>query len=121
MECIFAKAPQPNLSGTKETNRIIAPTMSEPSFPSLREQEGQMITLGSPFFGDTVLQKVRLIRVEDGGIWVENHKWNMEQLKKTFGISSTRKTMIFFLPWHQISTIVGSLDAPSFSEESLGL
>jgi len=95
--------------------------MSEPSFPSLKEQEGETITLLSPFFDATKLQRVRLIRVEDAGIWVENHKWNMEQLKKTFGISSAPKTMIFFLPWHQISTIVGSLDAPSFSEESLGL
>jgi hypothetical protein len=95
--------------------------MTEPSFPSLKEQEGQTIVLLSPFFHSTTFQKVRLIRVEDAGIWVENHKWNMERIKENFGISSTPKTMIFFLPWHQILTVVGSLDVPSFSEESLGL
>ena len=95
--------------------------MSEPSFPSLKEQEGETIKLVSPVFDNVKIQTVRLIRVEDAGIWIENHEYNMEMLKKTFGITSTRKTMIFFLPWHQISVIVGSLDAPSFSQESLGL
>jgi hypothetical protein len=80
-----------------------------------------MITLLSPFFHAIKMQKVRLVRVEDAGLWVENPKYNVEMLKKHFSISSTQKTMIFFLPWHQISAIVGSLDAPTFSEESLGV
>jgi hypothetical protein len=95
--------------------------MSDPAFPSLKEQEGETITILSPFFHATTLQKVRLVRVENAGIWIENHKWTMEQLKKTFGVSATPKTMIFFLPWHQISMILGSWDVPSVSEESLGL
>lgn len=108
-------------SPKNETPSIILGTMNEPSFPSLKEQEGEMIVIHCPFFDNIKLQKVRLIRVEDAGIWIENHKYNMEQLKKVFGISSTPRTMIFFLPWHQVSAIIGSLDAPSFSEESLGL
>ena len=75
----------------------------------------------SPVFDNVAIQTVRLIRVEDAGLWIEHHEYNMKMLKAHFGISSSRKTMIFFLPWHQISVIVGSLDAPSFSRESLGL
>jgi hypothetical protein len=95
--------------------------MDGPSFPSLKEQEGQMITIHSPFLDNIKLQKVRLVRVEDNGLWVENHKYKAEMLKNKFDISSSPKTMIFFLPWHQISVIVGSLDAPTLTEEFLGL
>jgi len=95
--------------------------MSEPSFPSLKDHEGETIHIVSPFFDSTVIQTVRLIRMEDAGLWVENQDWNIEMLKKHFGVMSSPKTMIFFLPWHQISVIVGSLDVPSLSAESLGI
>jgi hypothetical protein len=95
--------------------------MTEPGFPSLKEQEGELIVILSPFFDPVKLQRVRLVRVEDAGLWVENHKFNVEQMKKTFGISSSPKTLIFFLPWHQIATILGSVDAPTLSDEALGL
>jgi len=95
--------------------------MSKSSFPSLKDQEGEMIVILSPFFDNVKLQKVRLVRLEDAGIWVENHEYNMEVLAKRFGISSSPKSMVFFLPWHQIVMILGSLDAPTFSKESLGI
>jgi hypothetical protein len=95
--------------------------MSEPGFPSLKEQEGGMIVILSPFFDNVKLQKVRLVRLEEAGLWVENHEYNMAVLRKRFGISSSPKSMVFFLPWHQIVMILGSLDAPTFSKESLGI
>jgi hypothetical protein len=83
---------------------------------SLKELEGEIIPLLSPFFHQTSIQRVRLLKLEDAGMWVENQSWTNDALQK-LGHSSSPKTMIVFLPWHQITCVIGSIDVPAFSDE----
>jgi hypothetical protein len=94
--------------------------MSTANARSLQEMEGEVIVLLSPFFHQTLLKRVKLHKVEDAGLWIESQE-ALEIAFKNLGLSSSPKTMIFFLPWHQITTILSSVDSPSISEKSLGL
>lgn len=78
---------------------------------------GEEISALIPFFHPTKLQILTLHGVENGGIWVENQKYT-NQFLESIGLATAPKTMIFFLPWHQIATILGSLETPSLSEKA---
>jgi hypothetical protein len=91
-----------------------------PEKPSLHSMIGDEITVLVPMFHPTKLQKLKLHAVENAGIWVENQKIMSELLIKA-GVTASPKSLIWFLPWHQIATIWGSLDVPGLSEKGLGL
>jgi hypothetical protein len=66
------------------------------------------------------LQKLKLLGVEFGGIWVES-----EQLTAGFVSLSEGKmianTPVVFLPYARLAAIVAAMDMPAFDEKSLGL
>jgi hypothetical protein len=86
----------------------------------LKDREGEVIFAFIPIIHPTTLQEVRLLLVEDAGIWIESQQANTQMLKH-LRVSSSMKTAVFFLPWHQLAMILDSIDVPSVSESSLGL
>jgi hypothetical protein len=85
---------------------------------SLQELIGKEIPVFVPMFHATNLQKLKLLNVEPGEIWVENRKISDLMLKQ-FGFTYSPKSVVFFLPYHQISFALGSLDEPYISDEAL--
>jgi hypothetical protein len=87
---------------------------------TLRELEGSIVWILTPFLDPKILQKVKLHGVESGGIWIESQKLT-EIALNIGGYASSPKTAIYFLPWHQITTIISSLDEVAISEKGFGL
>jgi len=92
----------------------------ETPVPSLREMEGTIILAHVPFFDKVIFQKLFLHKVEDAGIWVE-HQETIDNLFAKLGYSASAKTMVLFLPWHQISFVISSIEKSSLSEKAFGL
>lgn len=87
---------------------------------TLKELEGSVIAAIVPLFHPTQLQELLLHKVEDAGIWVESQA-AMEMAFKQFGATHSARTLVFFLPWQQITFVMGKLDVPALSEKALGL
>jgi hypothetical protein len=86
----------------------------------LAEYVGDMILIRSIPIKEEHPVFVKLIAVDDGGIWIESQDATesfMRQVKRT----SLPKTLVYFLPYAQIAWIMGTEDYPSMSEKSLGL
>lgn len=86
--------------------------------PDLGETVGKEIVALIPFFDKVKFQKLKLHAVENAGVWVESQAITAYFLDK-IGISMAPKTLIFFLPFHQIAAVLGSIDVPSLSEKGL--
>lgn len=69
--------------------------MSDPNFKTLKDMEGEIIVALVPMIDPIVLQKLRLHKVEESGIWIESQTM-IEFFFKKFGMKSAPKTMIFF-------------------------
>ena len=83
----------------------------------LNDMVGEQIAALVPMFDTIAMQKMKLLAIEQSGIWVEHQKSTNLLLTK-IGAQSSPKTLVFFLPWHEIRMIWGSLDAPSLNEKS---
>jgi hypothetical protein len=68
----------------------------------------------------TTYQWVKLHGVEVGGIWIENQEATNDFLQKS-GIATANKTPIFFLSYHEVILIVGSLDVVALDEKAFGV
>lgn len=85
---------------------------------SLQSLIGKEIVAHVPYFDENTWQKFKLINVENSGIWVENRAMSDATLKRG-GLTVSPKSLVFFLPFHQIVHIVGSVDVPYVSDEAL--
>jgi hypothetical protein len=81
---------------------------------------GQNVTLLIPFFHQTKLQEVKLHGVEAGGIWIESQAFTNQALQR-FGVATAPKTLVFFLPYSQISLGIASGDWPALDEKAFGV
>lgn len=88
--------------------------------PRLQDFVGQTIIALVPIFDPVVYQSLKLHEVEASGLWVENQEITNFMLEK-YGLATTPKTMIFFLPFHEIRFVLGSLDVPSLGEKAFGV
>lgn len=86
--------------------------------PSLNELIGQTIVALVPIFDPKIFKQFKLHAVETGGIWIENQEVTNTILGAAKR-SAAPKTLIFFLPYQQISFVIGSLDVPSLSDQAL--
>ena len=84
--------------------------------PSLEKLVGQVIIALVPIFHNTIFQKLKLHSVEPAGIWVESQSIT-NQILGMARVRASPKTMIFFLPFSQISFVMSSLDVPGLSDE----
>jgi hypothetical protein len=86
----------------------------------LDDMVGEKIAALVPMFDKIILQEMTLHAVEQSGIWVESqHATNM--LLGNLKAQSAPKTLVFFLPWHEIRMIWGSLDVPALNEKAFGV
>lgn len=81
---------------------------------------GQEIGVLIPKIHQTIIQRVKLIGVESGGIWVESQDATNAILKR-FNVATAPKTPVFFLPYHEIAFAIAGLDKVSLDEKSFGL
>jgi hypothetical protein len=85
---------------------------------SFQDLIGKEIIALVPIFHKTLLQKMKLINVEPIGLWVESRTISDLMLKK-IGFTYSPKSVVFFLPFHQITFVLESLDVPYISDEAL--
>jgi hypothetical protein len=88
--------------------------------PSLQELVGENLVAAIQIIDEKHPSLVKLLAVENGGIWVESQKITDDWLSK-IGSFATRKAYIFFVPYQQISWILDRADCPGLSEKALGL
>ena len=88
--------------------------------PNLQSMEGQLIYALIPFFDNVRLYPLKLHKVEESGIWIESQGFT-NQIHNTAGFDSSPRTIVMFLPWHQIATIWSSVDTPALSETRFGV
>ncbi len=86
----------------------------------LEDYVGNTILIRSIPINEQYPAMVKLVAVDNGGIWIESQDAT-EHFLQQFKLTSAPKTPIWFLPFSQISWILGSEDYPSMSEKSLGL
>lgn len=88
--------------------------------PTLEGLIGHSIVIRSVPLHEEHPVKVKLVGIENGGLWIEsqdatNH-WLAEMKQQ-----ATPKTLVWFLPYAQIAWIMGSGDYPALSEKAFGL
>jgi hypothetical protein len=84
----------------------------------LKELEGTVVAIIAPaVLGSTEMQKVKLHLVEDSGIWIESQSLT-DKILQSQKVTMAPKTLVFFVPWSQITFVLSSLDMPSISERA---
>ncbi len=86
---------------------------------NLTEMIGETIIAKIPAF-DPQPQRFKLHGVEAGEIGVKSQKFTDKMLKQ-IGVQSSPRTLVLFLPYHQIAFAIGSADSPALSEEAFGV
>jgi hypothetical protein len=86
--------------------------------PRLASLVGEVITIKVPSLNAEKEFDAKLHAAEESGLWIECLDINQAALK-FFNVTSTPKTLIFFVPFSSISFVVESLDAPTLSETIL--
>ena len=67
-----------------------------------------------------VYQRVKLHGVEAGGLWIESQTLT-NSILQTLGIPSAPKTLVLFVPFHQILGGVAGAEGPSLDEKAFGV
>jgi len=86
----------------------------------LNDYVGQTILIRSIPIKENGPAAVKLVAVDDGGIWIESQDATDHWLAFV-KLTSAPRTPVWFLPYGQIAWILGSEDYPALSEKSLGL
>jgi hypothetical protein len=87
--------------------------------PDIKSLEGTIIEAVIPsLFNESNLQTIRLLRVEDNGLWIESPAIMETAMADTYSTMSPRSPM-FFVPWSQLFYIIASNDVPALSERLL--
>lgn len=80
---------------------------------------GDVIAL-VPRFDPVKYQRFKLVGVESGGLWVESQEIT-NNLLRHLGVPAAPKTLVFFLPYHEIAFAISSTEAPSLDEKAFGV
>lgn len=87
----------------------------------LSDYVGQEILTLIPYIADPPkLVRVILHGVEAGGVWIESQTLT-NTLLATLGASAISKTPVTFLPYHQITCFVSSVDVMALNEKAFGV
>ncbi len=87
---------------------------------SLQELVGETIIIRSIPINESNPALVKLLSVENGGIWVESQDATDHYLAEAER-QSAPKTLVWFLPFAQVAWIPGSTDYPALSEKGFGV
>ena len=88
--------------------------------PRLRNMLGKLIVARIPVLDGENMVLVRLLRVEESGIWVESQNFNETMLQK-FGMAASATTLVLFVPFSGIEFIVSSVNSMVLSETAFGI
>lgn len=96
--------------------------MSENKRASFESLIGQKVAIASLILGNDLLHlhEVTVRGVESGGLWIERAELTQDILRK-FKAQSAPRTVVFFLPYHQIHIAMSAIDLISLSESAFGL
>ena len=70
----------------------------------------RIIVIGPEFFSKEKLETVKLLGVEDAGIWIESDEAAKSIVEK-FRAAPTAPGLAFFVPFVQITTILAGFDS----------
>ena len=85
----------------------------------LADYVGEMILIRCIPIKEKHAVMVKLIAIDEGGIWIEWQEATDEWLTKAKK-TALEKTPVYFVPYARIEWILGAEDYPSFSDKSLG-
>jgi hypothetical protein len=88
--------------------------------PSLNSLVGEKIIARIDAIDDEKPRVVKLLLVENAGIWVESDKIIQDFLAGQ-GVSASLRTVVVFVPWNHVHWILGFADYPALSEKGFGL
>lgn len=88
--------------------------------PKLTDYVGRTVLIRSIPIDEDKPTVVKLVDVDAGGIWIESQKTTDHWLAE-LKITSSPRTLVWFLPYAKISWILGSEDYPALSEKALGI
>lgn len=83
----------------------------------LKDLVGTQVALLAPTLHRTVMEEVILHGVETAGVWIESQKMINAMLDSSQNTMAP-KTLVFFLPWHEVSWIMSAIDVPSISTKA---
>jgi len=86
----------------------------------LSELVGTQILIRAIPLHETQSVTVKLISMDEGGIWVESQKVTEDMLEH-FERSAASRTPIVFLPYAQIAWVMHFSDKVALSEKALGV
>src|SRR5208337_3152447 len=96
--------------------RIIHGVMETPTLQALI---GQEVLAFIPHIDPKVFQTVKLLAIEDGGLWIECEK--LTQLILQSARLPAAKTPAFFFPYSQITFLMVPVEQIALSESALGV
>jgi hypothetical protein len=73
-----------------------------------------------PRIHQTQYQRVKLLDVEQGGIWIESQAIT-NALLQAGGVATAPNTLVIFLPYHEVSAILTAIPVPSLDEKAFGV
>ena len=83
----------------------------------LADLVGQTVVGRVPILDQKIWQRLKIHGIESSGLWIENQKVTDQTLEQS-GVTSAPKTLVFFLPFHQIDFLIDSVDIPALSEKA---
>jgi hypothetical protein len=87
---------------------------------TLSEMIGQEIIVMIPLIEDGHYQKVRLMGVEAGGVWIHSQTM-INQVYAVVGEAASERTPVFFLPYHQIQFAIAVIPGLALNETAFGV
>jgi len=73
-----------------------------------------------PRIGQVNYQRVKVIGVEPGGIWIESQEF-VNAMLHAIKAPVAPKTPVFFVPFHEIATAIASIPGPALDEKAFGV
>ena len=105
----------------QEVNATVFLRYNRPTVKTLSEMVGETTLVRSVVLDQQHPVVAKLIAVENGnGIWVECQEITEHWLAE-FKMSTTPRTLVWFVPFAQIAWILGAEDYPALSEKSFGV
>jgi hypothetical protein len=86
----------------------------------LSDYIGHEIVIVIPFIDSAKYQRVKLLGVEAGGIWIESQML-LNMALRGIGQSTTPKSLAFFFPYSQVHHAFAPIDGPALNEAAFGV
>jgi len=86
----------------------------------LSDYIGQEIVLFIPTIHPTNFQKVTLMGVDAGGVWIYSQTL-LNMMLKSIGRATSPKSVAFFYPYHELRFGYVGIEGPALNEKAFGV